>query len=74
MPYYIRDCNGQIVGNPKGYATFKGADRQASGVKTKAARAIWAAFDVKGAQLDKEGAPAGGRLIYTIKKDAGNAV
>lgn len=24
--YYIRNCLGQIVGNPKGYATYKGAN------------------------------------------------
>lgn len=23
--YFIRNCLGQVVGNPKGYATYKGA-------------------------------------------------
>ena len=26
--YFIFDCNGQIVGNPKGYKTHKGAQTQ----------------------------------------------
>lgn len=24
--YYIRNCIGEIVGNPKGYTTYKGAN------------------------------------------------
>ena len=27
--FFIFDCHGQIVGNPKGYRTHKGASRQA---------------------------------------------
>jgi hypothetical protein len=26
--YYILDCNDEVVGNPKGYRTFIGAERQ----------------------------------------------
>lgn len=29
--YFIRDCNDEIVGNPKGYKTMKGATREAWG-------------------------------------------
>ena len=25
MKYYIFDCYGQLIGNPKGYRTFRGA-------------------------------------------------
>lgn len=28
MNYFIYDCYGQRVGNPKGYRTFAGASRQ----------------------------------------------
>ena len=44
MRYYIRNCKGEIVGNPKGYRTFKGASRQMNGTRTKAGRQIWEAF------------------------------
>lgn len=43
--YFIRDCNDTIVGNPKGYPTFKGANIQANKAGSKAYRQIWAAFD-----------------------------
>lgn len=39
--YYIFDCNGDIVGNPKGYHTFKGANKQANG-KTLLNNFLWA--------------------------------
>lgn len=38
--YFIYDCTGAIVGNPKGYHTFKGANRQANG-KTKLMGQLW---------------------------------
>ena len=41
--FFIFDCTGQVVGNPKGYATHKGASAQANGSNTPASRAIWAA-------------------------------
>ena len=28
--FFIYDCNGAIVGNPKGYPTLRGASRQAN--------------------------------------------
>jgi hypothetical protein len=43
MNFYIFNCNGHIVGNPKGYATHASAHRQANSTKTPAGRAIWAA-------------------------------
>lgn len=43
MNYYIRDCNGQIIGNPKGYATFRGASQQ----EKRLSGVIWARFYAK---------------------------
>lgn len=43
--YFIRDCKDNIVGNPKGYPTFRGADIQANSVGSKAYEAIWTAYD-----------------------------
>jgi hypothetical protein len=33
--FYIRDCCGKIVGNPKGYRTMRGAMQQADSRKSK---------------------------------------
>ena len=44
MRYFIFDCTGTIVGNPKGYRTFKGANIQANRKGTKAHKAIVEAF------------------------------
>ena len=44
--YFIYDCNGDIVGNPKGYRTFKGANKQANG-KTKLMIELWRRLRVK---------------------------
>jgi hypothetical protein len=46
MVFFIRDCNGRIVGNPKGYATMRGAESQTS-PRRPAGRAIWAAVDAR---------------------------
>lgn len=43
--YFIYDCNGKVVGNPKGYATFKGAERQQNYPYSKAYCSIWEAYD-----------------------------
>ena len=40
MNYYIRDCNGQIIGNPRGYRTFRGASQQ----EKRLAPLIWARY------------------------------
>lgn len=42
--YYIHDKSGNVVGNPKGYRTFKGADQQQNKSGTPAHRAIWDEF------------------------------
>jgi hypothetical protein len=44
--YFIYDCNGVVIGNPKGYRTFRGASRQANG-KTKVNNEIWTRFYVR---------------------------
>ena len=48
--FYIRDCEGMIVGNPKGYATFKGAATQESSPYSAAYRAIWVAYHARAAR------------------------
>jgi hypothetical protein len=45
--FFIRDCNDAIVGNPKGYPTFKGANIQANKPNAPAYRAIWTAYDMR---------------------------
>jgi queuine tRNA-ribosyltransferase len=45
--FFIRDCNDAIVGNPKGYPTFKGANIQANKQNAPAYRAIWSAYDTR---------------------------
>ena len=47
MRFYIRDCNGQIVGNPKGYETHRGAQAQTANWCSSAARAIRTAVDAR---------------------------
>ena len=43
--FYIFDCNNQIIGNPKGYATIKGASRWAN---TRCMQnLIWSTFDAR---------------------------
>ena len=42
--YYIYDCLGNIVGNPKGYRTIKGAIIQQNKAGSKAYNAIWLTF------------------------------
>ena len=46
-PFFIFDCNGRIVGNPKGYRTIKGAIQQQDRKGSPAWRAIWKAFEEK---------------------------
>jgi hypothetical protein len=45
--FYIYDCNGRIVGNPKGYRTIKGAIREQDRKGSPAWRAIWASYDAR---------------------------
>lgn len=41
--FFIFDCHGSIVGNPKGYATMRGASRIANMRKTQ--NLLWDTFD-----------------------------
>lgn len=45
--FFIRDCNDNIVGNPKGYATFRGAIAQYNNTRSPAYRAAWVAYDAR---------------------------
>lgn len=49
--FFIRDCNGNIVGNPKGYRTIKGAIQQQNQKGSPAYNAIWKAYWDHGAIL-----------------------
>ena len=55
--FFIYDCNGAIVGNPKGYPTFKGAHIQAHKRNAPAYRAIWAAYDARAVSYDNNRTP-----------------
>lgn len=63
MPFFIRDCNGDIVGNPKGYRTIKGAILQAEQQYSRAYNAIWVNYQEKHNSFD----PAN-NLVYSIKQ------
>lgn len=45
--FFIRDCNGTIVGNTKGYRTIKGAVREQNRPGSKAFKSIWEAYDAR---------------------------
>ena len=45
--YFIYDCNNNVVGNPKGYRTHKGAAMQATKFTAPASKALWAAYDAR---------------------------
>jgi hypothetical protein len=60
--YFIFDCNGDIVGNPKGYKTHKGAQSQCKlNGQSKVMRLLWNRFFER-AQIDSTKAP-----IYSIR-------
>jgi len=42
--FYIFDCENKLIGNPKGYATHKGAERQCENNNSKVRAQIWANF------------------------------
>lgn len=56
--YFITNCNDQVVGNPKGYRTFKGANQQANG-RTKLRNLLWDTFDARSNRSNN--------LIHSIK-------
>jgi hypothetical protein len=39
--YFILDCNDQIVGNAKGYRTFRGASAQVNNRGSKIKNLLW---------------------------------
>lgn len=45
--YFIRDCNDVIVGNSKGYRTFRGANQQAHSTRSKVWGELWARYYAK---------------------------
>jgi hypothetical protein len=45
--FFILDCEGQIVGNSKGYATIRGAIREHNKKGSKVYKEIWGRFELK---------------------------
>jgi hypothetical protein len=45
--FYIFDCNGRIVGNPRGYRDIRQATKQQNLKGSPAYRAIWQAYDAR---------------------------
>lgn len=60
--FFIRDCNDNIVGNPNGYRTIRGAHQQANGKYTKVSNQLWATFYAK-----RNNTPNCDPLVYSIK-------
>lgn len=58
--FFIFNCKDEIVGNPKGYPTIKGAIKQQNTIGSKAYNGIWDAF------YELEAMNAGNRNISTI--------
>lgn len=64
MRVYIKDCNGEVIGNPKGYRTMKGATREAWG---RHYAAINAKFDEKHpAGIAKGVNPQGAYTLFSV--------
>ena len=59
--YFIRDCNGKIVGNPQGYRTIRGAITQQNRKGSPALRAIWQAYDERERAYVAAGTPVSER-------------
>jgi hypothetical protein len=60
--FFIFDCNGVIVGNPKGYKTHKGAQNQCKlNGQSKVMQVLWNRFFER-SQID-----ATKTLIYSIR-------
>jgi hypothetical protein len=55
--FFIYDCNGDLVGNPKGYRTFIGASRVESGRNSKVRAQIWDTFTARRRQELAAGIP-----------------
>ncbi len=69
--FFIRDCHDQIVGNPAGYATFRGASRIESGKNSAVRHAIWDTFCARESQEIAAGIPKEERRrnISSIKQN-----
>lgn len=59
--FFIFDCNGEIVGNRKGYKTHKGAQTQCENKQSKISRLLWERFHTRAQTLQ------GKSLIYSIR-------
>lgn len=58
---FIFDCDGRIVGNPTGYATYVGASRQTTNRNSKVRAEIWRRF------YEREKTDPSHTLVFSIK-------
>lgn len=70
MTHYIKDCNGNIVGNPKGYKTIKSAIKQTEKVGSPAYNAIWNAYDAKYATMPPIEVTISSRELCKVTEDS----
>jgi hypothetical protein len=47
LRYVLRDCQGKVIGNPKGYAKASHANAVMARSKGSAARAAWTAYHLR---------------------------
>ena len=66
--FFIYDCNNNVIGNPNGYRTFRGANQQAESRYAKAYRQIWQAYYAKEAEQEHMPKEHRDNLIYRIEK------
>lgn len=68
--FFIFDCQGTIVGNPKGYATIRGAERVANHNPVVSAK-IQITRDIQDAYERSQGFSSETSLLYEIKRKIG---
>lgn len=68
--FFIRDARNNVAGNPKGYPTHKGAERQMNTKSSKAFKQVWNTFNEVEDELDAKGVDKRDRLIYKIKGES----
>ena len=65
--WFIYDCHGEVVGNPQGYKTFRGANQQANSRHSPVYREIWQRFYAAESAASKQGKHFP-RLVNSIKQ------
>lgn len=65
--FYIFDCRGQIVGNPKGYASIKSAEKMMNTPSSKVYAQVWDTFFAQDRDSDKDYGKGYTELVYKVK-------